>query len=153
MVKSVVSVMICGFVILSLCGCTNEKEFILGSFCSNVSFNVDDVSVSGKLDFKDKDNITFTIIEPENLSGIIFTESQIIKDDVTVNYAKLKDDSPVCILLSIIKNLAGSQIYLPYEGQYTLTGAVSLAEYKTVFDCEKEKIIRIETEKFTYIFE
>ena len=153
MVKSAVSVLICLLMLCSLCACTTEREVVMSEFCKEVSFTLDEVNVKGELNFKNKDNITFTIIEPQNLEGIIFTESQISKDDVTINYSKMKDGSPIFILLSIIKSLAESQIYRPYEGEYTMTGAVSSADYKIIFDCEKEEIKSIEMGKFAYKFE
>ena len=153
MIKSAVSVLICIVIVFSLCACTAEKEFILGEFCRNVSFTMDEVSVKGELNFKNKDNITFTIIEPENLKDITFTESQINKDDVTISYSKLKDNSPVYILLSVVKSLSENGIYLPMKDEFTFTGETDSAEYKVIFDCEKEEIKRIETEKFIYNFE
>ena len=151
--KSVFSVLMCLAVVFSLCACSAEKEFIMGGFCRNVTFTMDEVTVKGELNFKNKDDITFTIVEPENLEGIIFTESQIKKDEIAINYEKLKDESPVFILISVIKNIAESQIYLPLEGEFTVTGAVPSAEYKVIFDCEKEEILTLQAGKFTYNFE
>ena len=151
--KSVFSVLMCLAVIFSLCACSAEKELIMGRFCKKVTFTMDEVTVKGELNFKNKDDITFTIIEPENLEGIIFTESQIKKDEITINYEKLKDESPVFLLLSVIKNIAENQIYLPLEGEFAVTGVVSSAEYKVIFDCEKEEILTLQAGKFTYNFE
>ena len=153
MSKSVISVLMCLAVIFSLCACSAEKEFVIGEFCRKVSFVMDEVTVKGELNFKNKDDITFTIIDPENLEGIIFTETQIKKDDITVNYDKMKDESPVFTLISVIKNIAESQIYLPLKGEFAVTGVVSSAEYKVIFDCEKEEILTLQAGKFTYNFE
>ena len=151
--KSVFSVLICFAVIFSLCACSAEKEFIMGEFCRNVSFNMDEVTVKGELNFRSEDDITFKVTEPDNLEGIIFTENQIKKDEITIKYEKLKDESPVFIFLSVVKNIAESQIYLPLEGEFAVTGAVPSAEYKVVFDCEKEEILTLQAGKFTYNFE
>lgn len=153
MVKSLFSVLITVILIFSLCACSAEKEFILSGFSADVSFAMDEEFVTGRLDFKGKDNIYFTIIKPENLEGITFTKSTANIDDVTINYSNFKDESPVFLLLSIVENLSECQILLPLEGEFTLTGETSSAEYKAIFDCEKEKIKRIETGKFTYNFE
>lgn len=153
MIRSAVSMLVCAVLVFSLCACSAEKEIMLSEFEKEVSFTIDDLTVNGKLTFKGKDNITFTVEEPENLKGLVFTENTANIDNITINYAKFKDESPVYILLSVIKNLAESEICLPLKGEYTLMGAISSAEYKIVFDCEKEEIIRIATEKFTYNFE
>ena len=153
MIKSAVSVLICVVLLFSLCACGTEKELVLGEFCRNVSFTLEEVSVKGELHFKSREEITFTVEEPENLKGLVFTESTANIDDITINYSEFKDESPVYILLSTIKNLAESEIYLPAKGEYAFAGEASSAEYKIIFDCEKEEIRRIETEKFTYNFE
>ena len=153
MIKSVFSVVICAFLVLSLCACNGKKEFLIGEFTKEVSFTADDVKVKGQLDFKSKDSISFTIAEPEYLRGVIFTQETVTADDVTINYAKLKDESPVYILMSTLKAMTEGQIYIPTEGEFTLTGATSSAEYKIIFDCETEEIKRIQAGKFTYIFE
>lgn len=153
MIKSVVSVVVCIILVLSLCACSNEKQLVLSEFSRTVSFTMDDITVTGELNFKNKDDMTFTIAKPENLSGIVFTESTVNIYDVTINYAKLKDESPVFILISTLKTIAEGPIYLPLEGEFTVTVAVSSAEYRIIFDCEKEEIKRIETGKFTYNFE
>lgn len=153
MIRSAVSVIVCAVLVFSLCACSAEKEIMLSEFEKDVSFTIDDLAVKGKLVFKGKDDITFTVEEPGNLKGLVFTEATANIDNITINYAKLKDESPVYILLSAIRNLAESEICLPLEGEYTLMGEASSAEYKIVFDCEKEEIIRIATEKFTYNFE
>ena len=112
-----------------------------------------EVNIKGKLDFRNRDCITFTVEEPENLKGITFSENTANLGEITISYAKLKDKSPVYILLSIIKNMAENEIYLPLKGEYTFQGSVSSVEYKAVFDCENELISRIVTEKFSYNFE
>ena len=153
MVKSAVSVIVCMVLVLSLCACSKEKKILFSEFEENVSFTADNLAVKGKLSFKGKDNISFTIEEPENLKGLIFIQDTVKSDDITISYSKFKDKSPVYILLSVISSLSENEIPLPFKGEYTLTGETSSAGYKTVFDCEKEEIIRISTEKFTYNFE
>lgn len=153
MIKSVVSVLLCIVMILSFSACAKDKVLILDEFSRTVSFSMGDVNVKGKLDFKNSDCITFTVEEPENLKGITFSENTASLDEITISYAKLKDKSPVYILLSIIKNIAENEIYLPLKGEYTFQGTVSAVEYKVVFDCENELISRIVTEKFSYNFE
>lgn len=153
MIKSVVSVALLVAVMLTFCACSNEKLMVMEEFSRVVSFQMDDVSVKGQLHYKNKDDITFTVIEPEILSGVIFTEAQAKKDEVSVNYSKLRDESPVYLLISAVKSMSESEIYLPVKGEHTFLGAVSTAEYKTKINCENNEIISIEIGKFTYIFE
>ena len=102
MIRSAMSVLVCAVLVFSLCACSAEKEIMLSEFEKDVSFTIDDLTVKGKLTFKGKDNITFTVEEPENLKGLVFTENTANIDNITINYAKFKDESPVYILLSVI---------------------------------------------------
>lgn len=153
MIRSAVSVAVCIILVLSLCACSAEKKIVLGEFDKDVSFTADNLAVKGKLSFKSKGDITFTVTQPENLKGVTFTDNTVNTDDITISYSKFKEESPVYILLSVIRGLGENEISLPLKGEYTLTGETSSAGYKIVFDCEKEEIIRISTEKFTYNFE
>ena len=153
MIKSGVSVLLCIIMILSFSACTKDKVLTLDEFSRTVSFSMGEVNIKGKLDFRNSDCITFTVEEPENLKGITFSENTANLGEITISYTKLKDKSPVYILLSIIKNMAENEIYLPLKGEYTFQGSVSSVEYKAVFDCGNELISRIVTEKFSYNFE
>ena len=152
MIKYAVSVVVSVALVFSLCACSAEREFVLGGFSSEVSFTMDEIWIKGELNFKDRDNITLRIIEPSNLSDITFTANSIIKDDLTINYSKFKDDSPVYVLLSVVADLSERQINLPCEGEFDFSSKTSSTGYKVIFDCAEDKIIRIWTEKFTYNF-
>ena len=153
MIKSVVSVVLAIAVMFSLCACSSEKLLVLESFSSTVSFQMDDISVKGVLDYKTGEDITFTVTEPENLRDIVFTESKVKKDEVIINYSKLKDESPVYLLICIIKSMTESEIYIPLKSEYTFSGVACSAEFKTKINCETDEIISIETGNFTYNFE
>ena len=153
MIKSLVSVTLLVAVMLTFCACSNEKLLVMEEFSRVVSFQMDDVSVKGQLHYKGKDDISFTVIEPESLSGVVFTEGEVKKDEVGINYSKLRDKSPVYLLISAVKSTAESEIYLPDRGEYTFSGVTSSAEYKIKINCENNEIISIEIGKFTYIFE
>ena len=152
--KSAVSVLLCLCIIFSLSACTaGKKQFVLEESCNTVSFDMTGITVKGRLDYKSKDDIAFTLTEPQNLSGITFTENEIKTDDVKIGYSGPIEESPVYMLISIIADMAQKEIYLPYKGSFTFDGGVSSAEYKINFDCENAEIISIETGKYTYIFE
>ncbi len=152
--KSVISCLICFGMIFTLSACTAGKEkFVLEESYSAVLFDLSGVNVKGKFSCKSKDDITFTITEPENLSNISFSKDEITADDVKISFSGPKEESPVYILISILGDMAEREIFLPSKGSFTFKGNVSSTEYKVVFDCENSKISSIEAGKFTYKFE
>ena len=153
MIKSVTSMALLVAVMLTLCACSNERLMVLEEFSRAVSFQMGDILVKGQLHYKSKDEITFTVSEPENLSGVVFTENEVKKDEVSINYSKLKDESPVYLLISAIKSAGESEIYLPIKGEYTFSGVADSAGYKIKINCENDEIVSIEIGKFTYNFE
>ena len=90
------------------------------------------ITVKGQLDYKNKNDTTFTLTEPQNLSGITFTENEIKTDDVKIGYSGPIEESPAYMLISIIADMAQKEIYLPYKGSFTFDGGVSSAEYKII---------------------
>lgn len=139
--------------IFSLSACTGNQTFILKDFQRDISFETGGITVKGSLDCKAGDKITFTVKEPENISGIVFTTDEISAEDIKINYGKTGERSPVKMLLMILSDIASKEISIPLKGEYTHTDEFSSAGYKVVFDCEKSEIKSIETEKYTYNFE
>ncbi len=151
--RRVFSVILCFALIFSLSACTGKRTFTLGDFQKDVSFETGGITVRGSLMYKSGEKITFTVKEPENILGIVFTSDEISGEDIKISYGKTGDRSPVKMLLSIVSHLASKEIDLSLKGEYTHTDEVSSAEYKVLFDCEKNEITAIETEKYIYKFE
>lgn len=151
--KSTVSVLLCLLIMFSLSACmAGKKQFVLKEGTDTVSFDLSGITVKGQLE-NNKDDITFTVTEPENLEGVTFSQNEIYKDEVKIKYSSVKEQSPVYMLLTAVKDISQKEILLPYKGSFTFESAVSSAGYKVNFDCENAVILSIETEKFIYIFE
>ena len=152
--KSVVSLLLCIIMLFSLSACGAGKErFVPEEGISTVSFDLTGMTVKGSLSYKGTEDITFTLTEPENLSGISFSKDEITADDVKISFSGPKEESPVYMLVSIMQDVAGREIFLPSKGSFTFKANMPLTEYKIIFDCEKGKIASIQTGKFTYKFE
>lgn len=139
--------------VFSLSACSAEKDFVLAPFSSDVTFSMGDVTVRGKLNFATADDITFTVSEPDYVSGIVFTRDEVSADDIKISYGKVADSSPMRILLDVIADVSLCEVTIPLKGEYTYSGETSSAGYKIIFDCENDRITNIEAGKFTYIFE
>lgn len=149
-----VSALLSVILLFSFSGCSVKESFILQDFESTVSFEMSGITVKGNLLYKSDGEITFTVSEPENISGTVFTLEEVSLPDVKISYGKTGDYSPVKILLSAIEDISSKELLLPREGEYEYTPDISSAGYrKIIFDCENRKIINIETEKFIYNFE
>ena len=151
--KSVLSFLICLLLVVSFSACTvAEEKFILNE--SNIiSFDLSGITVKGELISGSQNEISFVLSEPENLSGVTFSESKIKTQDVKISYPEIKEESPVYMLICIVKDISLKEIFLPRKGDFTVSGSVPSWNYKIAFDCENQKIISIETEKYKYIFE
>lgn len=151
--KRLLSVCFCAIVLVCLCACSAEKTYVLAPFKSEVSFAMNDITVKGTLDFVSSQDITFTVNEPENISGIVFAGEEISYEDIKIGYGNVADSSPVSILFEVICHIADKEIQIPLEGEFIYSGVTESAGYKIIFDCEKGKIISIEAGKFIYNFE
>lgn len=147
--RRIISALLCITVMFCLSGCSDEKIYCLQPFKNDVVFQMGDITVRGTLDYTSKDNITFTLKEPDNVSGAVFTADTVSLDDITVSYSKFADTSPVSLLLRIMTGVSGCEIKMPLKGEYSHNGT----GYKIFFDCENEKITTIEAGKFIYTFE
>ena len=151
--RRILSALICLVLIFSLGACGAQKRLVLAPFCSEVRFDMGDVTVRGKLNFDSADNITFTVSEPDYVSGVVFTRDEVSVDGVKTSYGKVADSSPVRILLDVIADVASQELTIPLKGEFTHSGETSSAGYKMIFDCENDRITNIEAGKYTYNFE
>lgn len=151
--RRVLSATLCVILIFSLSACIGKRTFVLEEFQRDVSFEVGGITVKGSLQYKKENEISFTVKEPENISGIVFTYDEVSAEGVKADYGKTGDRSPVKLLISAVSDIAASDISLPFKGEYTHSGGNSSWEYKAKIDCEKAVITSIETEKYTYKFE
>jgi hypothetical protein len=137
-----------------MCGCSvGKKQISLNEIDCAVTFDLSGVRVKGQLRCKNKKDMTFTVKEPENLSDVVFSLSEVYKDEVRISYPEIKVESPVYMLLSIMNDVWEKEILLPYKGNFVFDGSVDSSEYKINFNCENESIISIQTHKLTYNFE
>ena len=150
--RRIFSVVLCFAVILSFSACSGKRTFTLMDFQRDVSFETGGITVRGSLEYKRGEKVTFTVKEPENISGIVFTSDEISGEDIKISYGKTGDRSPVKLLLTVVSDIASKEISLPLKGEYTHTDEASSGEYKVTFDCEKNEITAIETEKYIYKF-
>lgn len=151
--RRILSVLSCIALVFSLGACGAQKSIVFAPFSSEVTFSMDDVTVRGTLNFASADNITFTVSEPDYVSGLIFTRDEVSVDGVKTSYGKVADSSPVRILLDVIADVSSQKLTVPLKGEFTHLGETSSAGYKIIFDCENERITNIEAGKFIYIFE
>lgn len=150
--RRIFSVVLCFAVIFSLSACSGKRIFTLEDFQRDVSFETGGITVRGSLMYKRGEKLTFTVKEPENIAGIVFTSDEISGEDIKISYGKTGDRSPVKLLLTVVSDIASKEISLPLKGEYTHSDEVSSGEYKVTFDCEKNEITAIETEKYIYKF-
>ena len=148
-----VSALISVILLFSFSGCSVKETFILQDFESTVSFEMSGITIRGKLSYKSEGKSTFTVIEPENISGVVFTDDEAALPDVKINYGKMGDYSPVKALFNAISDVGTKEILMPSEGEFEYVSDTSSAGYKIIFDCTKKKITTIETEKFIFKFE
>ena len=148
-----VSVLLIAVMAFSFSACSVKESFILQDFEEAVSFETAGLTVKGILSYKAEGDISFTVTEPENISGTVFTCDEISLPDIKISYGKAGDYSPVKTLLKAVDDMTKREILLPEEGEFEYTPDDITAEYRIIFDCEKSKIKRIETEKFIYNFE
>ena len=152
-VRRLFLISLCFILLLSLCTCDAGQTFSPDEIHKEVSFDSGTITVKGVLDYTEGKDMTFTVKEPENISGTVFTTDEISLDDIKISYGKMKDGSPVSILLAIVSDLIQREIQMPVKGEYLYNEALASAGYKIIFDCEKSEIKSIETEKFIYKFE
>ncbi len=138
---------------MSLCACSAGQTFSPEEIHKDVSFVSGGITVKGFLNYAKGKEMTFTVKEPEIISGTVFSDDKISFDEVKINYGKTKDNSPVNILFMIVSDISETGVEIPFKGEYSYESSVSSAEYKINFDCENSEIKSIETEKFTYTFE
>ena len=151
--RRIFSVVLCFAVIFSLGACSGKRTFTLEEFQKEVSFETGGITVRGSLEYKPGEKAAFTVKEPENIAGIVFTADEISGEDIKISYGKTGDRSPVKLLLTVVSDIASKEIELPLKGEYTHSDEVSSVGYKVTFDCEKNEITAVETEKYEYKFE
>ena len=151
--RRIASVGFCIILLVCLCACSTEKAYVMSPFKSDVTFVMSGVTVKGSLNFASAQDITFTLKEPENIAGIVFTADEVAYDDVKISYGSVADSSPVYILFDVLCDVASQEIKIPSQGEYAYTSVGKSAGYKIIFNCENNKIISIESGKFTYNFE
>ena len=151
--RRIASVCFCLILIVCLCACSAEKTYVMSPFKGDLSFVMSGVTVKGSVDFVSASDISFTVSEPQNISGLVFTADEISYDDVKIAYGSLADSSPVYILFQVLGDVASQEIRIPPEGEYAYTSVGKPAGYKIIFDCENNKITSIESGKYTYNFE
>lgn len=152
-IRRLLVISVCLFVMLSLCACCAEQTFSPETIRKVVSFDSGGITIKGTLDYAAGKESTFTVTEPENISGTVFTDKEISYGDIKIGYGKTKNDSPVSILLTAVSDLVKRDIQIPVKGEYSYDEAFSSAGYRIIFDCEKSEIKSIETEKFIFNFE
>lgn len=148
-IRRVFLIAVCLFLLMSMCACSAGQIFLPEKIHKDVSFVSGGITVKGALSYSRGQDMTFTVSEPENISGTVFTDDEVSFDDVKINYGKMKDNSPVNILLMIISDISETGIEIPRKGEYTYVGE----GYKINFDCETSEIKSIVTDKYTYNFE
>ena len=148
-----VSVLLIGVLAFSFSACSVKESFILQDFEGAVSFETAGMTVKGILSYSAEGDVTFRVTEPENIKGVVFGKQEISLPDIKISYGKSGDYSPVKTLLEAVSDMGKRKILLPGEGEYEYTPEENTAGYRIIFDCEKDKIKRIETEKFIYNFE
>ena len=152
-IRRVLLIAVCLFLLMSLCACSAGRTFSPEEIHKDVSFVSGGITVKGALNYVKGKEMTFTVKEPEIISGTVFADDKISFDEVKINYGKTKDNSPVNILLMIVSDISETGIEIPFKGEYSYESAVASAEYKINFDCENSEIKSIETDKYTYTFE
>lgn len=151
--RRILSAFLCISMLLCLSACGNEKVLVIERFQKNVTFQMGDITVKGTLDFVSQEDITFTVKEPDYVSGVSFTRDEVSVEDIKTSYGKASDSSPMRLLIDVVANASSVELTVPQKGEFIYSGEVSSAGYKINFDCENEKIISIEAGKYTYIFE
>lgn len=140
---------VCLLFLVSLCACSAGQIFLPEEIHKDISFVSGGITIKGALSYSRGQDMTFTVSEPDNISGTVFTDDEVSFDDVKINYGKMKDNSPVNILFAVISDISETGIEIPRKGEYTYVGD----GYKINFDCENSEIKSIVTDKYTYTFE
>lgn len=142
---------------LSFSACTDiNVPFELEKFTAQVTIKSTATKIMGELTYNSPEDITFKVMSPENISGMQFRSvSQSMSVSVgevsfTADGAK---DSPVYMLFSLLENIAQSDIIIPLGGEKEASLLCEGENCSVKIDCDAKKIVSVETEKYTYIFE
>ena len=74
---------------MSMCACSAGQIFLPEKIHKDVSFVSGGITVKGVLGYTKGQDMTFTVSEPENISGTVFTDDEVSFDDIKINYGKM----------------------------------------------------------------
>lgn len=143
--------------LFSLSACTDMGlPFKLEEFTAIVTVKSTATEIKGELTYVSPEDITFKVSEPENIKGMEFRSvSQSM--NVSVGEVSFATDSakgsPVYMLFGLLKSIAQSAISIPLTGEKEIAFEHEGKICHVKIDCEEKRIVSIETEKTSYIFE
>lgn len=141
--------------VLSLSACKKvETEYTLTDFESTVSFSGVEGQVKGNFVFSSgTKKMSFTLIEPQNIAGSVFTEENGEKilsyNNVT---AEVREDSPLAGLFDAVSDFSSKTQLISSKGNKSFKGTVNGKDYELVFDCGNRAIKEVYIDSMIYIF-
>ncbi len=136
-------------VIFCLGACSvSSVEFKLQPHTSPVTIKGEDVLLKGTLNFKDNENISFTLSEPQSIKDITYllcgNEKKTAIDNLSFSADEKTENSPVFLLLSAVKTIADSPVTISTKGSEKVILQGEKGEIVIEFNCDEKKINSIE---------
>ncbi len=144
--------------LLSLTACTGKtKELNLNEFKSRIVVEGAAIEMSGILHFKNRQDMSFTVETPEEISGFtVKLSSGMLRtelDEMSVPIGNLKKSNDIYSpLFEALSLLYSSQVKIPEKGNGTLSFEGSKGNIVTELSYDDEKILNIENEGINYRF-
>ena len=140
-----------------LCACADiNVPFELKPFTSQVSFQSAGTKIKGELIYSSSQEMSFEIIEPENIKGLKFSktgESINLAVGRVSSVTVAEKESPVYILFEMIADISDSQLNVPCSGEKELSAESDGKAYHIKIDCDNKKLKSVEAEGYCFIFE
>lgn len=159
--KKALSIVLILTVLLVFSGCSKSgsmpENLNLENFVSTVSFNEGENKISGIICCPEDQEVSFTVTEPENIKGIVFSvkggETYVtyggvqipIENSGTLFESKKGIDNLFEIILSCFSNPPKKAINSQYKAKYSLGEAVITLD-------KSNHVASFRTEKYNYIF-
>lgn len=126
----------------------SSVQFTTEPFTSNVTIKGESVLLKGTLDFKDSENISFTLTEPQSIKDITYCltadEKKVTVDNLSFSPNVKTDKSPVFLLLGAVKTIADSPITIGTKGRESVMIQGENGEIVIEFNCDEGKISSVE---------
>ena len=137
--------------VLSACK-KSETEFVLNEFSSTVTFCLEEEEYKGDFVFRNKDEMTIVLSQPESIKGSTFTykngETTLSFDGVIIAVRKT---SPIKILFEALSDFSKAPHTVKRKGTEVISSLNENGKYDVSVNCDEMRIKEINTGETVYI--